>query len=208
MNSRPQACLVSQSPPCDVSLPCRRNFRTLFSCAAHSSKFRILFQVAYTLSPLPATLTKTAGVYTNNSRSGTHLPVNHSSFISLACANQDSQPICFCAPPAMRPSIATIPLSSLAATLMDLPACVANKRLTVLLNSLDATLTKTGGGGLLVMLTKVTGGVSLPCAATGSHWERRSICPMPSHESASHISSSHVSPGCRPLARMLRFGVP
>src|SRR5712664_2796650 len=39
-------------------------------------------------------------------------------------------------------------LSPLAATLMDPPASVANKRLTVWLNPLDATLTKnTGGGG-------------------------------------------------------------
>ena len=39
------------------------------------------------------------------------------------------------------------PLSPLAATLMDLPASVANKRLTVELNPLDATLTKNQGEG-------------------------------------------------------------
>ena len=38
-------------------------------------------------------------------------------------------------------------LSPSAATLMDLPASVANKRLTFQLNSLDATLTKNTGGG-------------------------------------------------------------
>ncbi len=38
-------------------------------------------------------------------------------------------------------------LSPLAATLMDLPASVANKRLTVWLNPLDATLTKNRGWG-------------------------------------------------------------
>jgi hypothetical protein len=38
-------------------------------------------------------------------------------------------------------------LSSLAATLMELPASVANKRLTVLLSPLDATLTKNTGVG-------------------------------------------------------------
>ena len=37
------------------------------------------------------------------------------------------------------------PVSSLAATLMDLPASVANKRLTTRLSPLDATLTKSGG---------------------------------------------------------------
>src|SRR5260370_7922802 len=43
-------------------------------------------------------------------------------------------------------SLPTNALSPLAETLMDLPATVANKRLTVLLNPLDATLTKTRGG--------------------------------------------------------------
>src|SRR5713101_4171831 len=40
------------------------------------------------------------------------------------------------------------PLSPLDATLMDSPASVANKRLTVWLNPLDATLTKNRGWGL------------------------------------------------------------
>jgi len=40
-------------------------------------------------------------------------------------------------------------LSPLDATLMDLPASVANKRLTAKLSPLDATLTKTRGGGIL-----------------------------------------------------------
>jgi hypothetical protein len=39
------------------------------------------------------------------------------------------------------------PLSPLAATLMDLPASVANKRLMARVSSLDATLTKNRGGG-------------------------------------------------------------
>ncbi len=43
------------------------------------------------------------------------------------------------------------PLTPLAATLMDFPASVANKRLTAGLSPLPATLTKnTGGGGLIV----------------------------------------------------------
>src|SRR5882762_8994106 len=40
------------------------------------------------------------------------------------------------------------PISPLAATLMDLPASVANKRLTGELSSLDATLTKKRGASL------------------------------------------------------------
>ncbi len=43
------------------------------------------------------------------------------------------------------------PVSPLAATLMDLPASVANKRLTAWLSPLDATLTKTGGWGRLMV---------------------------------------------------------
>ena len=42
------------------------------SVAAPSSILRTLFQVPYPATPLFATLTKTAGVYTNNSHSGTH----------------------------------------------------------------------------------------------------------------------------------------
>jgi hypothetical protein len=41
----------------------------------------------------------------------------------------------------------TAPVSPLPAILMDLPASVANKRLTASLNPLDAILTKTWGGG-------------------------------------------------------------
>jgi len=47
-----------------------------------------------------------------------------------------------------RRPLATIGLSSLAATLTSLPASVANKRLTARLNPLDATLTKNTGVGI------------------------------------------------------------
>jgi hypothetical protein len=40
------------------------------------SIFRTFFQVPYPASPLFATLTKSAGVYTNNSHSGTHPPAS------------------------------------------------------------------------------------------------------------------------------------
>jgi hypothetical protein len=50
--------------------------------------------------------------------------------------------------PRRLPSCQHIPhVNPLAATLMHLPASVANKRLTVELSPLAATLTKTGGGG-------------------------------------------------------------
>src|SRR5882724_3482501 len=45
-------------------------------------------------------------------------------------------------------------VSPLAATLMDLPASVANKRLTAELSPLDATLTKNTGGGGVLLLTR------------------------------------------------------
>jgi hypothetical protein len=45
-------------------------------------------------------------------------------------------------------------LRPLAATLMNLPASVANKRLTAQLNLLDATLTKNTGAGQQLWLTK------------------------------------------------------
>src|SRR6266852_2860245 len=46
------------------------------------------------------------------------------------------------------------PVSPLAATLMDLPASVANKRLTAWLTPLDATLTKNRGWGRVLWLTR------------------------------------------------------
>ena len=44
------------------------------------------------------------------------------------------------------------PGSPLAATLMNFPASVANKRLTAWLSPLDSTLTKNRGGGVMVNL--------------------------------------------------------
>jgi hypothetical protein len=51
----------------------------------------------------------------------------------------------------------TSPINPLLATLMDLPASVANKRLTESLTLLDATLTKNTGVGLLQRQTLVEG---------------------------------------------------
>ncbi len=50
----------------------------------------------------------------------------------------------------------TIALSPLAATLMDLPASVANKRLTAWISPLDATLTKNTGGPCLSSFRGIT----------------------------------------------------
>src|SRR6266851_4345861 len=61
---------------------------------------------------------------------------------SFRCAHRPPRP-------ALRPQLA--PLTPLAATLMEFPASVANKRLTAGLSPLAATLTKnTGVGGLLL----------------------------------------------------------
>ena len=46
-----------------------------------------------------------------------------------------------------RSDVQTVPLNPLSATLMDPLASVANKRLTAMLNLLDATLTKKRGLG-------------------------------------------------------------
>jgi hypothetical protein len=85
---------------------------------------RTLFQVPYPTSPLFAPLTKTPGVWGYSSHFGT-------------CQRTDAfdvQPL-------------PLPISSLAATFMDLLASVANKRLTPKLNPLDAILTKNTAGG-------------------------------------------------------------
>ena len=57
--------VLSESPAADESKD--------LSGPAQYPVFRTLFQVPYSATPLFATLTKTAGVCTNNSHSGTHL---------------------------------------------------------------------------------------------------------------------------------------
>src|SRR6266851_3940051 len=59
-------------------------------------------------------------------------------------------------------SLPIIALSPLAATLMDLPASVANKRLTVGLTPLDATLTKNRGWGQSRVIVHLTVHSTLP----------------------------------------------
>jgi hypothetical protein len=75
------------------------------------------------------------------SLAGTHFAT---SFFSNSCRNGGCTPL-----PGAPDRTGALALSFLSATLMALPASVANKDLTSRLNSLDATLTKTGGGGLL-----------------------------------------------------------
>src|ERR1700687_1381695 len=80
--------------------------------------------------------------------------------------------------------------SPLAATLVHLPASVANKRLTVQLNPLDATLTKNRGvGAVIPATTSVSVNSALSAAST--------LVPIPSFDSQlSTFSSrpSHQSP--------------
>src|SRR5690349_19519447 len=96
----------------------------------------MLFHLPYPASPLLATLTKTAGVCTNNSQLGT------------------PQAAPTVRPPEMSPThpqltahypLFTIFLTPLSATLIDHLVCVANTALTETLNPLDATLTKNRG---------------------------------------------------------------
>src|SRR5260370_39356719 len=77
------------------STPIPSSLRTLRLCVRFSDSslrhsplspiFRIFFQVPYPVSPAIATLTKTAGVCTNNSHSGTHQSrVQFSSLVGLS----------------------------------------------------------------------------------------------------------------------------
>src|SRR5712692_7710233 len=91
--------------------------------------------------------------------------------------------------------VTTIALSPLAATLIDLPASVANKRLTVWLNSLDATLTKNTGEGSRLWLARNPTRITV----LSDHRERGSTCP-------DHVGPRIASyfptglPPCRPNA--------
>ncbi len=86
--------------------------------------FRRLFQVPYPVTPLFATLTKTARVWGYSSHFGTARSV---------------LPVSSCNRPASSP---------LKATLMSIPASVDSKWFTVALTLSDATLTKNTGGGV------------------------------------------------------------
>ena len=68
------------------------------------------------------------------------------------------------------------PISPLAATLMHLPVSIAMKALTVLLNLLDATLTKNGEAPFTVPLAPSP--FSLPCQAPSSSISYRLSCTM------------------------------
>ncbi len=76
------------------SLRAQRLSAKLSDSSPLSPIFRIFFQVPYPVSPLRATLTKTPGVYTNNSHSGTlhsqvttcNSPLYSSSLLSHSCA--------------------------------------------------------------------------------------------------------------------------
>jgi len=111
------------------------------------------------------------------------------------------------------------PVSPLAATLMNLPASVANKRLTAELTHLDATLTKNPGATppfdvstfrpsaaqTSLRTTLLSYGVTIrTIMLPTSPWPM--VLPDVSYLGC--LSAGHSSSGCRPLARMLRFGVP
>ena len=105
-----------------------------------SSIFRTHFQVPYPASLVFATLTKTAGVCTNNSQLGTP---SSSPFFKIQ-SSEKSPAHSLLTPPHF--PLFTISLSPLSATLMCHLASVATKRLTPRLSPLNATLTKNVGG--------------------------------------------------------------
>src|SRR6266481_3744971 len=73
-------------------------------------------------------------------------------------------------------------VSPLAATLMDLIASVANKRLTAELNPLDATLTRNMGGGVVIVNLEISRRNFIPGASRrGTSWNlaRDSLLPLP-----------------------------
>src|SRR5260370_3191088 len=134
-----------------------------------TSILRTLFQVPYPVSPVFATLTKTPGVWGYSSHSGTHLSLAADSMramsafqsllLTTATGSLTTRPSSCTDPISRTPTPA---LSPLPATLMDLPASVANKRLTAWLSFLDATLTKKRGGGAFSVNTTLRQGEGKP----------------------------------------------
>ncbi len=115
--------------------------------------FRRLFQVPYPVSPLFATLTKTAGVWGYSSHFGTARSV---------------LPVSSCNRPASSP---------LNATLMSIPASVDSKWFTVALTLSDATLTKNTGGGCAV-LTSLPPYFIASCLSHPSHCGANTLVPQ------------------------------
>src|SRR6266404_4011070 len=93
------------------------------------------------------------------------------------CARQAAplSPPNLCHPLALLSRQQCAPVSPLAATLMDLHASVANKRLTAELTPLDATLTKTGVGGVMVNQTSAERCLSRLSRCLVAHYPRLSL---------------------------------
>src|SRR6266849_1097299 len=145
-------------------------------------------------------------IYRRRLRHSTPMPSSLRLCVQLSTSQGSNLPLCFLFlftslppdfltsrspyPPAPTPqaSLPTIALSPLGATLMDVPASVANKRLTARLSSLDATLTRNGGH---VLQTKYFFSVLAPFA-----------CPcLPSSVRSSKFRIPQ--PLCLPLLRKL-----
>ena len=186
---------TSPSRYSDENLAFRPDFRAFFSSATHSSKFRTLFQLPYPVTPLLATLKKTAGVWPNSSHFGTRPSRDPSPFLSPQLS------------PAVRPSL--YPLSHypqfaipflfrFLRTLLHLP-----KSQLLYFQALAHSLRKTTRGGGTPAVTE---------AQNDLHHRQHEPVPQPAAllSSTGHGSQDtvHASPGCRLLRRMLRFGVP
>src|SRR5882762_1213671 len=92
-------------------------------------------------------------------------------------------------------------LKSFSCNTYGLLASVANKRLTVSVSPLDATLTKNKGVGVSVMVNQKSNKNYCSERPSGARID------LPPTMSGSRITR-HFHTGCRLPARMLRFGVP
>ncbi len=91
-----------------------------------------------------------------------------------------------------------IALSPLAATLMELPASVANKGLTVWLSPLDATLTKNMGVGVPVMVNQESDKDHCPKRPPGAKIDLSRPCRATNRELLPNRVAA-LPPGCYDL---------
>src|SRR6266852_3735340 len=169
-------CAVNYRRKTRQTLPLRHVTKT----ASPQVLYHLHLQTVTPVTPLDSALTKTAGYHPLFLPPIPILKPIPSPIIPIFHGMGDVTPIA---------------LSPLAATLIDLPASVANKRLTVWLNSLDATLTKNTGEGSRLWLTRN------PTRFTvlSDHRERGSTCPDHVRPRiASHFPTG--LPPCRPNA--------
>jgi hypothetical protein len=177
----------------EARLAFRPDFRAFFSCGTHSSKFGTLFQVPYPLSPLLATLTKTAGVCPNSSHFGTRLSRNRTQFVSPNLSLTIRPVVPFAVPL----SLICYPLSFQTIAHSVALSCISKDLNPFIFKRFRTVRQKTKRSLQLIRPPLHLPNSTLSVSDHGTRFTN----PEPR-------GTNNLPAGCRLLRRMLRFGVP